>query len=65
MTSDRSIIQAFYPIERKEDGTLIFISGSTGNDPYVNKYAKEIGSDVVATLSHTLRSLQSETRVVK
>ena len=49
MTSDRSIIQAFYPIERKEDGTLIFISGSTGNDPYVNKYAKEIGSDVVAT----------------
>ncbi len=34
--------------EKRLDGSVLFIGGSVGNEDYVKKYAKEIGSDVVA-----------------
>ena len=47
MVSNRSIIQTFYQ-ERKEDGSVIYLGTSTGNEELNKKYEKEIGKDVIS-----------------
>ena len=41
------MILTFYE-EKRADGSILFVGGSTGNESYVLKYANEIEGDVVA-----------------
>ena len=47
MVSNRSYITICYDIEG-EDGALIYMASSLGNEAFLKKYEKKIGSDVCA-----------------
>ena len=48
MMSNRSMINIYHVVENA-DGSLVFLNTSQGNEDLVEKYAKDIGKDVVAT----------------
>ena len=45
--TNRSSINIYHLIE-KEDGSIVFLNTSQGNDDLYTKYAKDVGDDVVA-----------------
>ena len=53
LVSARSIIQTYYPVER--DDHFIMIVSSEGNQALYDKYAENVGKDVIARMKNCMK----------